>query len=88
MECAFYNRLSDEKKKGGSEKISAGYTESEIRELFITQIREWFRDETAKGTLKLDALCEAFPERDPQRVEELFGECLWNTISIHDGARI
>lgn len=86
MECAFYNRLSDEKKKGGSEKISAGYTESEIRELFITQIREWFRDETAKDTLKLDALCEAFPERDPQRVEELFGECLWNTISIHDMA--
>lgn len=35
----------------------------------------------AKDTSKLDALCEAFPERDPQRVEELFGECLWNTIS-------
>lgn len=28
VECAFYNRLSDEKRKGGSEKISAGYTES------------------------------------------------------------
>ena len=35
---------------------------------------------------KLDALCDAFLERDPQRVEELFGDYLWNTISIRDTA--
>lgn len=58
----------------------------EIRELFITQIREWFRDETSKDTPKLDALCDAFPEKDPQRIEELFGDYLWNTISIRDTA--
>ena len=58
----------------------------EIRELFITQIREWFRDETSKDTPKLDALCDAFPEKDPQKIEELFGDYLWNTISIRDTA--
>ena len=58
----------------------------EIRELFITQIQEWFRDETSKDTPKLDALCDAFPEKDPQRIEELFGDYLWNTISIRDTA--
>lgn len=31
----------------------------EIRELFVTQIREWFRDEASKDTPKLDALCNA-----------------------------
>lgn len=40
----------------------------------------------AKDTLKLDALCDAFLERAPQRVEELFGDYLWNTISIRDTA--
>lgn len=58
----------------------------EVRELFVIQIREWFRDETAKDTPKLDALCEAFPAKDPQKIEELFGDYLWNTISIRDTA--
>lgn len=58
----------------------------EIRKLFITQIREWFQAETAKDTPKLDALCEAFPDRDPQKIEKLFGDYLWSTISIRDTA--
>lgn len=58
----------------------------EISRLFINQIREWFRDETSKDTPKLDALCEAFPAKKPEKIEELFGDYLWNTISIRDTA--
>lgn len=58
----------------------------EIRKLFITQVREWFRDESSRDTSRLDALCNAFPEKNPQKIEELFGEYLWSTISIRDTA--
>lgn len=58
----------------------------EIRELFTTQIREWFWDASAGDLPKLDRLCEAFPAKDAQTVEQLFNDYLWNTISIRDTA--
>lgn len=36
----------------------------EIRQLFIRQIKEWFKDTASKDTPKLDAFCEAFPAAD------------------------
>lgn len=58
----------------------------EIRELFVTQIREWFQDAVVRDASKLDRLCEAFPAQDAQTVEELLNDYLWNTISIRDTA--
>lgn len=58
----------------------------EIRELFITQIREWFHDTSKRDLSKLDRLCEAFPARDVQMAETLLNDYLWNTISIRDTA--
>ena len=56
----------------------------EIRELFITQIREWFRKSSRKDTGTLESFCQAFPQEDAMKIEKLLNEYLWNTISIRD----
>ncbi len=58
----------------------------EIRKLFIRQIREWFRDVSRKDGETLNQFCEAFPEQNPEKIEEIFSDYLWNTISIRDTA--
>lgn len=58
----------------------------EIRKLFTKQIWEWFRDVTEKDASKINALCDAFPAKDVEKIEELFSDYLWNTISIRDTA--
>ena len=68
----------------------------EIKNLFIKKIREWFSDTTANDgkTLEqfandgktLEQFCNAFVEKDTEKIEELFGDYLWNTISIRDTA--
>ena len=58
----------------------------EIRALFISQIREWFRETASKDAPKLDTFCEAFPAGDVQTIEKLFNEYLWDMISIRDTA--
>ena len=46
----------------------------EIRELFVTQIREWFSEVSKQDTSKLDKLCEAFPQKDAETIENLFSQ--------------
>ena len=46
----------------------------EIRELFVTQIREWFSEVSKQDTSKLDKLCEAFPRKDAATIENLFSQ--------------
>ena len=58
----------------------------EIRELFITKIREWFQAVSEGDAPKLDQLCEAFPAKDAETIEKLLNDYLWNTISIRDTA--
>ncbi len=58
----------------------------EIRELFVTQIREWFSEVSKQDTSKLNKFCEAFPQKNTETIEKLFNEYLWNTISIRDTA--
>jgi hypothetical protein len=58
----------------------------EIRELFIDQVTEWFEQDSGKDTPKLDAFCEAFPAGDPETIEQLLNDYLWDTISIRDTA--
>ena len=58
----------------------------EIRNLFTRQIREWFRDVSRKDGEKLNAFCNAFVEKNPDKIEQIFSDYLWNTISIRDTA--
>lgn len=58
----------------------------EIRELFITQIREWFKDSVGRDRTTLDNFAAAMLRGDESQVEKIFGDYLWNTISIRDTA--
>ncbi len=58
----------------------------EIRNLFTRQIREWFRDVSQRDGEKLSEFCNAFVEKNPYKIEQIFSDYLWNTISIRDTA--
>lgn len=58
----------------------------EVRNLFIRKIREWFSDVTRNDGKTLEEFCNAFVEKDPGKIEQIFGDYLWNTISIRDTA--
>ena len=67
-------------------KIRLAITKKEIKNLFIKKIREWFRDTSANDGKRLEEFCNAFLEKNTEKIEQLFGEYLWNTISIRDTA--
>lgn len=58
----------------------------EVRNLFIRKIREWFSDVTRNDGKTLEEFCNAFVDRDLGKIEQIFGDYLWNTISIRDTA--
>ena len=58
----------------------------EVRNLFIRKIREWFRDVARNDGKILEELCSAFMDKNPEKIEQIFGDYLWNTISIRDTA--
>ena len=58
----------------------------EVRNLFIRKIMEWFSDVTRNDGKTLEEFCNAFVDRDPGKIEQIFGDYLWNTISIRDTA--
>ena len=58
----------------------------EIRNLFIKKVREWFRDASKNDGKALEEFCNAFIQKNSQKIEQLFGDYLWNNISIRDTA--
>ena len=58
----------------------------EVRNLFVKKIREWFSDVTKNDGETLDELCNAFVNKEEEKIEQIFGDYLWNTISIRDTA--
>jgi hypothetical protein len=70
----------------GGRKYRLSIPNREIRELFVYQVREWFRETSAEDTSKLDAFCDAFPQGDAGTIESLLNDYLWNTISVRDNS--
>lgn len=58
----------------------------EVRNLFVKKIREWFSDVSRKDGQTLEQLCDAFVNKNVKKIEQIFGDYLWNTISIRDTA--
>ena len=58
----------------------------EVRNLFVKKIREWFSDVSRKDGQILEELCDAFVNKNVEKIEQIFGDYLWNTISIRDTA--
>lgn len=67
-------------------KVRLSIPNREIKNLFIKKIREWFSDTTANDGKTLEQFCNAFVEKDTEKIEQLFSDYLWNTISIRDTA--
>ncbi len=68
----------------GNNQYILAIPNTEIREIFIRQIREWFTESTVRDTAKLNQFCEAFRSADVQKIEAGLNAYLWDTISIRD----
>lgn len=55
-----------------------------IRQIFIEQIQEWFKEITRKDENRLKDFCKAFEEGNVEAIEEQFNNYLMKTISIRD----
>ena len=58
----------------------------EVRNLFVRKIREWFADVSRNDGKTLETLCSALVNKEPEKIGQIFGDYLWNTISIRDTA--
>lgn len=72
--------------EGGQESYHLAIPNKEIRQLFIGQIQDWFKDLTRENPSKLEEFCKAFLSGDAALVEKRMNEYLWNSISIRDVA--
>lgn len=73
------------------ERVSAkGYRlaipNAEIRDLFITQIKDWFKDITRADLSRIGKFCTAFPKGDADLIGEMLHDYLWDSISVRDTA--
>lgn len=58
----------------------------EIREIFISQIQEWFSRVVQSDPSRIQRFCAAFPSGDVETIEEMLNNYLWDSISIRDTA--
>jgi hypothetical protein len=66
------------------EKLQLAIPNTEIRNIFISQIAEWFQHTARQDGMALNAFCEAFKRGDADAVEKQFQAYLKRTISIRD----
>jgi hypothetical protein len=59
---------------------------NEIRSLFVTQIKEWFRETSVNDVAMIEKFCEAFQNGEVETIEQLMKKYLRNSISIRDMA--
>jgi hypothetical protein len=55
-----------------------------IRQIFIEQIQEWFKETTRKDKNRLKDFCKAFEEGNTETIEQQLNDYLMKTISIRD----
>ena len=58
----------------------------EIRDIFVTQIMEFFKENVREDKDMLNRFCDALQNEDAENVEKIFTEYLRKTISIRDTA--
>ena len=84
MECPFTTGYLTQRGRQGTDIYKLAVPNLEIRQIFIDEILEWFKEDVRRDTPKLDTFCAAFPMADAQAVEDKFNTYLNQTISIRD----
>ncbi len=59
---------------------------NEVREVYIEQIQEWFKNIVEKDHCLLKDICTAFFLGNAEKIETKLNACLWKSISIRDSA--
>jgi hypothetical protein len=72
--------------KPTSKEFKIAIPNKEIRNLFVSQIREWFKESISDNGVQTEKFCNAFLEGNTDLIEEMLDEYLWNIISIRDTA--
>ena len=55
----------------------------EIRKLFYELVEDWFREVTRSDTARISRFCAAFAAGDADVIQEMLGDYLWESISVH-----
>lgn len=58
----------------------------EVRELFMDQAKEWFRETTRNDSSRITCFCAAFPAGDVSLIQDMLHDYLWDSISVRDTA--
>lgn len=58
----------------------------EVREVFVLQIQEWFRETTLSDSGRINRFCAAFLGRDVSTIQDMLQDYLWDSISVRDTA--
>lgn len=58
----------------------------EVREVFILQIQEWFKETILADSARINRFCAAFPAGDVSTIQDMLHDYLWDSISVRDTA--
>ena len=58
----------------------------EVRELFIELVKDWFEETTLADSERINRFCGAFPDGEVEKIQEMFHDYLWDSISVRDTA--
>ena len=72
--------------KAEGRKVKLAIPNLEIRDIFGTQIMEFFKENVREDEDMLNRFCDALKNEEPEHVEKIFTEYLRRTISIRDTA--
>lgn len=72
--------------KADGRKMKLAIPNLEIRDIYVTQIMEYFKENVREDGEMLNRFCDALQNEDAESVEQIFTEYLRKTISIRDTA--
>ncbi|MDO4328246.1 MAG: AAA family ATPase [Lachnospiraceae bacterium] len=58
----------------------------EVREVFVLQIQEWFKETTLADSTRIHRFCAAFPAGNVSMIQDMLHDYLWDSISVRDTA--
>lgn len=55
-----------------------------VREVFVLQIQEWFKETTFSDSARINRFCASFPAGDVSTIQDMLHDYLWDSISVRD----